>query len=302
MKILFLSPASAPDYQADCVLLGLKQLYGRQVVDSPRVSYLYKDYGDLSELYGRGFSLYGLLEDQDCDRTDIVQKIQSHFFDLVVYGSIQRDQGFFELVSKHYFRHEIAYIDGEDQPHGLFRLANQGIYFKRELSAAHPGSIYPIHFAIPAEKIGTIRPLKKTQIVASSDPRDKSTYIYTTERDYYADYARSLFAVTMKKAGWDCLRHYEIWANGCIPWFLDIDQCPASSCVNLPRAELSEALSLMDRPREYWDSEPGHATWLSLWERIHLKFSRYFTTERLAQYFLETMERERLLATGEYVA
>ena len=40
------------------------------------------------------------------------------------------------------------------------------------------------------------------------------------ESDYYKDYQRSYFAITCKKGGWDCLRHYEILANAVSPTFL----------------------------------------------------------------------------------
>jgi hypothetical protein len=29
-----------------------------------------------------------------------------------------------------------------------------------------------------------------------------------------------------KKGGWDCLRHYEIIGNGCMPYFENIEKCP----------------------------------------------------------------------------
>ena len=35
-------------------------------------------------------------------------------------------------------------------------------------------------------------------------------------------YSNSIFAITNKKLGWDCLRHYEILMNGCVPLYLDI--------------------------------------------------------------------------------
>ena len=64
----------------------------------------------------------------------------------------------------------------------------------------------------------------KEKILATCDPRDTSTYIFDDEESYYNDYAKSLFAITMKKGGWDCLRHYEILAAGCLPVFLNISQ------------------------------------------------------------------------------
>lgn len=294
MKILFLSHASIPDYQNDMLFHGLRSNYGDSVVDYPRLSYMYQSYGDVSGLYGKGFSLYGLLgDDSSVDRTNLYERAMNHEFDLVVYGSLQRNRMWFSKLADVYKRHEIIGIDGEDQSHFIGGMEKHCLYFKRELSQPHEG-IFPIHFAIPQEKIGTLKPLMKKKFLARVDPRDRSTYVFEKEEDYYRDYAESLFAITMKKGGWDCLRHLEILANGTIPVFLDFTECPKTTCTNLPKEELIEALNLFKEHPEpkYWDSDEGHSVWLSLWRRIHLKFARHSTTRMLAQYVIETQQRE----------
>ena len=85
--------------------------------------------------------------------------------------------------------------------------------------------LHPITFSIPEEKIVTSIPLK-TKILSNIIPNFTLKYDYNTEKDYYNEYRSSYFATTMKKCGWDCMRHYEILANGCIPFFIDIEQCP----------------------------------------------------------------------------
>ena len=52
-------------------------------------------------------------------------------------------------------------------------------------------------------------------------------------------YSNSIFAITNKKLGWDCLRHYEILMNGCIPLFFNIKDCPKSILQTLPKERLS---------------------------------------------------------------
>lgn len=47
--------------------------------------------------------------------------------------------------------------------------------------------------------------------------------------------SRSLFAVTFKKAGWDCMRHLEIIAAGALPVFTDIADLPAGTMAAYPR-------------------------------------------------------------------
>jgi hypothetical protein len=92
----------------------------------------------------------------------------------------------------------------------------------------------PITFSIPEEKIIHSFP-KKTKLLSNLIPGDLKTYIYKTEKDYYAEYQSSYFAMTTKKAGWDCMRHYEIIANGCLPYFPDIEQCPLFTMVLFPK-------------------------------------------------------------------
>ena len=94
--------------------------------------------------------------------------------------------------------------------------------------------ILPITFSIPKEKVVNTVPLK-SKVLAHIIPGDRSTYIYDNEEDYYKDYQTSLFALTVKKAGWDCLRHYEILANGCIPVFADLEECPPNTLSLLPK-------------------------------------------------------------------
>ena len=92
-----------------------------------------------------------------------------------------------------------------------------------------------ITFSMPSNKIVTDIPFKK-KFLSSLIPGDGSTYIYKTEESYYNEYKQSLFATTFKKAGWDCMRHYEIIANGCIPYFPHIESCPEFSLYFFPKA------------------------------------------------------------------
>ena len=96
--------------------------------------------------------------------------------------------------------------------------------------------IYPITFSIPEQKLFDGKNIiEKKQLTASLIPGDMSTYIYKTEQDYYKNYQMAYFAITMKKAGWDCLRHYEILANNCIPYFIDIENCPENTLSLFPK-------------------------------------------------------------------
>lgn len=129
---------------------------------------------------------------------------------------------------------------------------------------------YPISFSIPECKIVKEVP-PKTKEFARIIPGDLSTYVFSTENDYYADYQTSWFGRTTFKMGWDCLRHYEILANGCIPWFPDLKNCPPNTMTHFPKKKLLSPL-----PRDQLAKE------LLEYTRTHL------TTKAMAQYVLTT--------------
>jgi len=277
----------------DMLFHGLRSQLGPDVVDAERIWYMYaNEFGegrhDRSKLYGRGFTMYGLLDpDSDVDRTDLERKIRAKYFDLIVYGSIRRCSRFLQDVLLSYPPKQILFVDGEDEAEVVSHLLGRGIYFKRELAASIPG-VMPIEFGIPAEKIATA-PRPKVKLQAFIDPRDKRSYIHQDEASYYGDYAESLFGITTKKAGWDCLRHYEIMANACVPWFLDLEQCPATTMPFLPKYELQLAKRLLDqRGISFFETREGLGVWLELQQRIEAIARQRCTTRAIAHYVLET--------------
>jgi hypothetical protein len=111
--------------------------------------------------------------------------------------------------------------------------------------------IYPISFSIPRELVVNSVP-EKTKVLATCIPGKASTYVFTEESDYYGDYRKSMFALTTKKAGWDCYRHYEILASGCIPVFPDLKNCPSLTMTTFPRDLVSQANECIAKnPEQY---------------------------------------------------
>ena len=55
----------------------------------------------------------------------------------------------------------------------------------------------------------------------------------------------------MKKGGWDCLRHYEIMMNGCIPIFEGLIDCPQLTLTTLPKSELLKMTQSKECNPEY---------------------------------------------------
>jgi len=94
-------------------------------------------------------------------------------------------------------------------------------------------NIYPFGYSIPSTLLANKTP-PKSKSFSNVIPGNYSTYI-SNERDYLFELSESLFVVTYKKAGWDCLRHYEIIAAGSIPLFVDIEQCPHNALPMHPK-------------------------------------------------------------------
>ena len=308
MKILILRqpqvPAGYPGgiaggacYLTDMLLHGLRNKFGDDVVEYERAWWMYhNDFGpgklDPDVYCPRGFTIYRTLDDDsNVDRTDIKSKIKNQYYDLVIFGYTHYGlrPGSWDLVTKHYPKNKIVWIDGGDLWSDLKpEMVDKSIYFKREIYQDLPG-IHPINFAMPVEKIASIY-REKVNLVAPMDPRNKASYIYNTERSYYTQYAESLFGVTTKKNGWDCVRHYEIVANNCIPLFLDINECPTDIMTTLPKAPLKEALQLVkDHGVEWFAEGEGEQKWLELNDEIQQHFRKYCTTNALADYFLNTI-------------
>lgn len=282
MKILYISAGNHCDYQDDCLSIGLKELFGASVVDVNKREHIYTSMPQdkASQMYGRGMTVTRVLEDHEVDRSDIENKIAAKYFDLVIYGSIARCTLYFPLVLESYPKSRIFIIDGEDHTN-LYQVPLElGLpYFKRELTIDRPG-VFPISFAIPTAKFSPIN--LKTREMAICDPRDKNSYIYKSERDYYGGYKEACLAVTTKKAGWDCMRHYEIMANGCLPFFPDIAGCPDQTMTTFNKALCKQVL------KDYYAGLPPSLIYEKHQEAAFGHFERNNTTLALARYIVST--------------
>jgi hypothetical protein len=149
-----------------------------------------------------------------------------------------------------------------------------------------------ISFSIPAEKVASEPPARKRQLLASHvvDPEVaarlgvSTSYAFKDEAAYYADLRSAQFGITVKRAGWDCLRHYEQAANGCVPCFRDLDRKPPrcaphglndTNCVSYRNFdELMRKLEAIDDVH-YRSLQTGALAW-----------ARANTTVRRAEQFL----------------
>jgi hypothetical protein len=156
--------------------------------------------------------------------------------------------------------------------------------------------IHPISFSIADEKIVKTIP-DKTKFLSNLIPGDTSTYIYNTEEAYYNEYKSSYFAVTCKKAGWDCMRHYEILANGCIPYFVDIEKCPKNTMYLCPKQLFIEAKEMYDtitiKKTNVLSIEDINEYYILLTKL--LEYTRnHLTTNKMAKYILHKSHFENI--------
>ena len=103
--------------------------------------------------------------------------------------------------------------------------------------------VRPISFSIPNELITEQTDLgRKHKVLAHIIPGQSETYDYANQTAYYNAYTESFFGVTFKKAGWDCLRHYEILAAGCLPYMPDVENLPLGTMFRWPRDVLKDVV------------------------------------------------------------
>ena len=268
------------DYQNDLVFYGLRELFGDDVVDSTQIISLYKEYeGKIhpQHLWG-GMTTLWLIGENNIDRSDIEEKIKDRFYDFIIYGAIQRCKQYYNTVSKVYPKEKVILIDGNDEP-DLDPLYIKHLYFKREVQHKHPNLI-PITFGIPTCKLA-IPNRNKTQDYATCIPGQPGTYIFKDEKSYYEDYQRSYYGVTMKKAGWDAMRHYEILGNYCLPYFVDLEDCPQDTLANLPKDLLLEGKKLA----ESFDN----SKYYTILDEVFEYTKKNLTTKSIANYIISKL-------------
>lgn len=278
MKVLLVSNGQ-PDYQCDCVFLGLYELLGSDFTHSCDYDLMYKDrtpQDNLLSSSGRGFTIWNNLPVYLNDKSDLENKIKNKYFDFIVYGHYRRCMDYYSLVMQSYDKSQVILIDGEDDQ--LIGDIQGHPLFKRELISETPG-IYPISFAIPGSKIVTEIPEKTKKLADYIPSFDTSKYVYTTEEDYYNDYREAIYGITHRKSGWDCMRHYEVLGNYCIPLFADVESIPSMTMTNFPKDIISRSNKLFDT-----ECDEQH----EILANLHTYTKENLTTLKLAKYIINT--------------
>ena len=308
---------------ADGVLHGLKNINGLQVIDYPRKNCLYQSTA-LDKAFGirgGGFSLYGLLDDPlHCsERAHIQNKLEQGWFELVIVSNVWRQWGLMlqwqELLKSNC---KLAILDGDDDerfyPSSTTRIKHFGptrwlkdlvnhpktVYFKREWTNVTRQWLYKcamkqLAFSIPVEKIREA-PLKKIRLfpnhIVDHEIAElvggQTSYAFTSEASYRQNLAESRFGITTKRGGWECLRHYEIAANGTIPCFRNLHEKPVKcaphglidgvNCINYSNGE-----NLMERINQLPSQDEKRM------RNAALSWARNSSTQARAYELLEAM-------------
>lgn len=264
LRILFLTD-DREDYLADGLLHGLRQLPWVELIDYPRKECMYEggrhcrvapEFG----VRGGGFSLYGLLKEPEggIDRSFIWQRLAAGWFNAVLVSNVWRQWGLLLQWRELLATQSLLLLDGDDDqrlyPRSGTRVRQFGIgtgltnllqlpnthMFKRELTNRRRKlglglNVHPLAFSIPESLISQQLP-NKSQLfpshIVDQDLSNKlganANYVFADEQSYRSDLASSRFGITTRRAGWDCLRHYEIAAAGAVICFRDLEQKPVS--------------------------------------------------------------------------
>lgn len=185
-------------------------------------------------------------------------------------------------------------------------LTHDQVYNIRRVYKEHLlRNIHPHSYCIPDEwVIPEIDIERKTAMVSNNVPlpgQEKNKpypFTYEEQDKYHQTYQCAYFANTKKKGGWDCLRHYEILANGCIPLFENLEACPSHTMTPFPKELIREATQQLRppqlRPQQLQpdiNSPPPDTTEYLKYARLLLDYTRtHLTTSVQARSFLDTMQ------------
>ena len=163
--------------------------------------------------------------------------------------------------------------------------------------------VIPLSFCVPDECVVSEQPHKET-LLASLIPGNASTYIFNKhqEPEYNEMYQKARFSITKMKGGWDCLRHYEILMNGCIPLFENLKDCPKFTMTTYPKELNDEAYQLYN---SWLENEECIIKYNALCSKYLEHTRTHCTTTAAAIHFLKNMQngeqaKSILLITGHH--
>lgn len=289
LKVLFINSFAQPDYLSNMIYIGLAERDDIEIYTYAAPFFLMKDIGWDNKFVINskwegvkkvpGFTVYEKVTKGPIIEwsQEIKNKIQERFYDKIIFSNIWRDTTFYLEATSSYNKKDIIFIDGDDHYLTVSEAAEYGKYFKRELYSEQ-NNIYPISMAVPTELVQENN-LNKIKLFGNIYPGVVETYNFKTEKSYFDDYKQSYYGVTCKKGGWDCLRHYEILANNCIPYFLDLENCPPLTLHNFPKSIILET-------NKYAAKNLIHPNYNEINQTLLQYTRQHLTTQALINYIL----------------
>ena len=180
-------------------------------------------------------------------------------------------------------------IENTDELSNVSPLIHHHVYWLNMYNWLKDTYMFPLSYCIPDECIASDEDALKNKHIVIADliPGEPYTYRYGADQEdeYNQSYRESRFAITHKKGGWDCLRHYEIMANGCIPIFKNLNTCPPLILTTFPKELIIDAnATLLPWKKEY---VPKYNETVS---KMLTHVREHCSTSATIQYFLSTME------------
>lgn len=140
--------------------------------------------------------------------------------------------------------------------------------------------VWPLSYAYP--RPGQPRGGAPAHLMSPLFPGHR--YHYNDEAKYLDHYRSYAFAMTHKKAGWDCFRHVELMHAGGIPFMPDAPWIPPGTMVHYPKLFLVAAVDQLMKSGDI----PPHEVFVALGHY----FNKHLTTAPMARYIMDAVGME----------
>ena len=326
INILFFC-ADGFDYLADSLLIGLKLSDQYDVYEYTQNNIIYNKHDRKIDVHGKAFTLGGIVDEnlqliyaEDSEiqfdyfifgsisgQLDLFEKFKNKLtqdntilIDGCDSGAIVPFHGSTFIKTYYNFGFlflRFNYFKREWTP-GRMLFSKTPLYVSKFLESFlfKNARIFPISFSIPSKKI-IKKPNEKLKLfpmhIVDNEVLNRvgygdSKYLFDTEEEYYNDLRISKFGITTKRAGWDCMRHYEIAANGTVICFRDLDKKPINCAphgliIGFNCISYSSFNDLMNQINKI-----DETMYLNL-QIETLKWAKKFTTENIASNLISNI-------------
>jgi hypothetical protein len=224
-----------------------------------------------------------------------------------IYNSLNlkiRPWAYFANVGKvNYYKRE---YENSGELFGILKQRSSSLNKLFSYILRKPSNVFPISMSIPKEHIEYIPMKSRTQNFVNYNVDNSLADLFPArpvaelgkwqpafenQHEYFEDIKKSRFGITAKRAGWDCLRHYEYAAKGAILCFKNLQQ-KSALCAPFGLEEknciiYNEKQDLLDKIRkkslgELQDLQDNQYKWI-----------QHYTTQNVASRFLDHLLKSK---------